>query len=143
MNPCQSPPAKLHYIGPMAGSGNISAVNSQRLGRPDEIILAMDLAKEQLKDSSNGPFIRLFSSTDRLRKLLTTMLVTGSVSRGEASKWFLCEIDSSKLVGTTIYKVSDIVSSMGVIAQTELPDYLAQGSIPRAAIKVKGQGVVL
>ncbi len=131
MDQCRSQPSRLYYLGPRAEKQPIKAPSAHKLGSSDKDLLSLDLAKEQLKHISNGAYVPLFTSTTGVSKFLNAH----SSSMQSAGKCVMCEIDTSKLKGTKLYKVSDIAPRMGVVAAKPMPDYLARGAIPKEAIK--------
>ena len=131
MNPCRSPPLRLYYFGPLDESCGIKAVNARRLGDPDDDVLSLDLAKDQLKRKANGPYISLFASMAAVRRFLSAH----NLDEKSSNNCVMCEIDTSELDSPKFYKVSEIASGMGAVASKPVPDFLASGVIIQEAIK--------
>ena len=130
MNQCHSPPSRLYYFGPLYENQPLRAFNSYKLGGSEEVLLNLDLAKDQLKYTSNGPYIPLFTNTTAAGAYSAAQ----NVDEEAVGRRIMCEVDTKKLNGTKLYKVTDIASRMGSAITKAVPDYFARGVIPREAI---------
>lgn len=127
---CLSPPSKLFYFGPWDGIGPVKATNVQKLRDSDDDLLKMDFVKEHLRGTGNSPFISLFATRSALKSF-----VDAHMGPGQVIKMIVCEINTSKLKGTMICRMSDITPVMGAVTAIPMPDFLALHQIPREAIK--------
>ena len=130
MDECHSPPTKLYYFGPSNGGREVTAPNVNKLGDLDDNVLNLDLAKDQLKNMKDGPYIHLFGSVAAVRSFLTAHNINEK-SSGSCS---MCEIDISKLKDVKLYKVSSI-TALGIVASKPMPEYLGRGKILQGAIR--------
>ena len=122
MNQCISLPPRLFCLGPRDDRQPVKASKAHRLGGSDDDLLNLDLAKEQLGSPSKDSYIPLFRSKTALHQEVS----------GER---IICEIDTGKMEGVITYKTSAIISSMGSVAASPVPDYLGRGVIPKEAVK--------
>lgn len=131
MKVCNSFPQTLYYCGPWDGKGPLKSSTTHKLDDPTDIILLLDLAKEQLKTTSDGPFVTLFESMEALGKYRDRRKANGRNTTHDSS----CSVDTSKLFNTKLHKVSEYAGKMGAAASGMLPDFLARPEIPFGAVK--------
>lgn len=128
MNQCRSPPSKLYCFGSVEEKRAIKALHAYKLDDPDNDILNLDLAKEQLKNKGNGAYILLFTSKANASSFVSAHGVAGVNTA-------MYEVETSRLSGTILYKVSEFAPRMGSVAAKPMPDYMARGVISKDAIK--------
>ena len=127
MKHCSNPPAKLYCLTARGEKRAVRANEAGKLGGCHEHLLDFDLAKEQLKNKGQGAYVSLFADRDAATNF--------SRAHGSGTTNFaIHEVDTSKLKGTLLYKVSEIASLMGSAAAKPMPDYFGRGVIPKEAL---------
>ena len=130
MEQCLSLPAKLYCFRSQGSTGPIRAADAHKLGRLSDTVLNLDLAKNQINSNGTGAYVSLFANAAAAKRFVAAHYM----DQGQMSRMVICEINTSQLGATTLYRTSQFASRMGVVGSRPLPDYLGRGSIPAEAL---------